>query len=88
MQNKYFVNTARAELYDETYLVQLASKHHFKGLAIDVIQNEQNERQHLNALLDCIAFSNLIVTPHIAGATHQSMAKTELFITQKLIQLI
>ena len=88
MQNKYFVNTARAELYDESYMVQLASKHHFKGLAIDVIQNEQGNRQHLQALLDNIHNSNLIVTPHIAGATHQSMPKTELFIAQKLTQLI
>jgi Xaa-Pro aminopeptidase len=29
-------------------MVQLASKHHFKGLAIDVIQNEQGNRQNLN----------------------------------------
>ena len=88
LKNKYFVNTARAELYDESLLIQLASKKHFKGLAIDVIQNEQSENNHLVQLLALTKTSNTIITPHIGGATHQSMPKTELFIAKKFIQTI
>lgn len=88
LKDKYFVNTARAELYDEALLIQLASSNHFKGLAIDVIQNEQSENNHLVQLLALTNTSNTIITPHIGGATHQSMPKTELFIANKFIQTI
>lgn len=88
LKGKYFINTARAELTDETHLVKMASKGYFKGLAVDVITEEQNSRKHLDDLIRASAMHNIIITPHIAGATYSSMARTEEFISRKLLKLI
>lgn len=39
---------------------------------------------HLSEWRELLQGRNLIVTPHIAGATYNSMARTELFIVEKL----
>jgi D-3-phosphoglycerate dehydrogenase len=83
LENKYFINTARGELVDEDYLIQKIEKDFFKGLAIDVIQNEQSEN-NLDKLLKLAENRNCIITPHIAGATYGSMYRTEEFIVKKL----
>lgn len=84
LKDKYFINTARAELTDEIKLIELALTGHFKGLAIDVIQNEQSVNNNLNLLLEAAEKFNVIVTPHIGGATYTSMHRTEVFIAEKL----
>ena len=45
--------------------------------------NEQ-AKNNLNELLDLTVNRNLIITPHISGATITSMSKTEEFIVEKL----
>ena len=55
----------------------------FKGVAIDVISNEQSNN-NLEMLLKLSAKHNLIVTPHISGTTYNSIHKTEEFILRKL----
>jgi len=84
---KYFVNTARGELVDEDYLIQKIEKGFFKGVAIDVIQNEQNEGD-LHRFISATKNNNYIITPHISGATYNSMHRTEEFTTNKLISQI
>src|SRR5690606_14819781 len=88
LQNKFFINTARAELTDELYLLQMAKNNHFKGLAIDVITNEQEEENLLSEWLAIDSKNNIIITPHIGGATYTSMHRTEEFITDKFISRI
>lgn len=88
MQGKTFVNTARAELTDENLLVNLASKGHFKALAIDVIKEEQSSQKNLQTILKATQKYNIIVTPHIGGATYTSMERTEEFITKKLVSKV
>jgi D-3-phosphoglycerate dehydrogenase len=83
LENKYFINTARGELIDEEYLITKLKESFFKGVAIDVIQNEQSNN-NLDKLLKLTETNNLIVTPHIAGATYSSMHRTEEFIVNKL----
>ncbi len=85
MAGKYFINTARAELTDEKVLVKLAKQGHFKGLAVDVITEEQSSQKHLQKLLKAAKLQNIIITPHIGGATYTSMCRTEEFITDKLL---
>ena len=84
LKGKYLVNTARAELTNEAYIVDLALKGHFKGLAVDVILEEQTSRVNLDKLLRSTASANVIITPHIGGATFNSMEKTEIFIANKV----
>jgi len=85
LKDKYFINTARGELVDEKYLISKIKDNYFKGIAIDVIQNETHKDNILNELLRLTFKRNLIVTPHIGGATYESMWKTEEFIVKKLI---
>lgn len=85
LEDKYFINTARGELVDEEYLITKIEQNFFKGVAIDVIQNEQSNNR-LEKILKLTNTSNLIVTPHIAGATHSSMHRTEEFIVKKLLK--
>ena len=83
LENKYFINTARGELVDEEYFIEKIRKDWFKGVAIDVIHNEQSNN-NLNKFLELADRKNLIVTPHISGATYSSMQRTEEFVLNKL----
>ena len=83
LKNKYFINTSRGELIDEEYLMSKIEQSFFKGVAIDVISNEQSNN-NLEMLLKLSAKHNLIVTPHISGTTYNSIHKTEEFILRKL----
>ena len=87
MEGKFFVNTARGELIDEEYLLKKINDGIFKGIALDVISNETSQN-NLNEFLELSEKNNLIVTPHIAGATYESMWKTEGFIYKKLYEEI
>ena len=84
LENKYFINTARGELVEEQYLLQKVAQYYFKGVALDVMQNEQSNHD-LNNLVNLTNKKNFILTPHIAGATYSSMCRTEEFIVRKMI---
>ncbi len=83
MKNKYFINTARGELIDENYLIEKIDDNFFKGVAIDVITNENGDN-NLSNILKVADNKNVILTPHISGATFTSMNRTEKFIVGKL----
>lgn len=87
LENKFFINTARGELIDEEYLLNTIRKGVFKGIALDVITNETSQN-NLDEFVELSEKNNLILTPHIAGATYESMWKTEDFIYQKLYEEI
>jgi D-3-phosphoglycerate dehydrogenase len=83
MRGKYFVNTARGELVDEAALLDLIEAGHFAGCAIDVISGEAGQSQR-DRWFRLSERKDLLLTPHIAGATSTSMAATECFIAEKL----
>lgn len=87
MHGKYFVNTARGELVDEDSLLDSIRNKEMAGVAIDVIDNECGNNQ-LDRWLDVAEIENVIVTPHISGATYSSMHATEEFIAEKLLGVI
>lgn len=88
MQGKYFINAARGELVDEQALIEYIKKKWFKGVAIDVISDETSDSTFLNDFLSLVENHNLIITPHIGGATYSSMERTEEFIVKKLVNEI
>ena len=61
----YFINTARAALTDEDALYEMLVAGRLAGAALDVLQNEP--LQGGNRFL---SLPNVIVTPHLGGATH------------------
>jgi D-3-phosphoglycerate dehydrogenase len=87
MKNKYFINTARGELIDEEYLIKKIRSNFFKGVALDVINNETG-KNNLSEIIQIAKNRNFILTPHIAGATYESMTGTEIFIANNLKKMI
>jgi D-3-phosphoglycerate dehydrogenase / 2-oxoglutarate reductase len=85
LRDKYFVNTSRGELINEDYLIKKIKENFFRGVALDVIQKEQ-EKNNLEELVGLTEKNNLIITPHISGATFNSMRKTEEFMVNKLLK--
>lgn len=65
-KNAYFINTARAALIDEKALIEALKNKEIAGAALDVFEREPIYKNHpfLTEL------DNVVVTPHIGGATY------------------
>lgn len=85
-----FINTARGEIVNEKSLLEALETKHLSGAALDVIANEQD--LPISPINDnpiykyAREYDNLILTPHIGGATYDSMYKTEVFMAHKLVE--
>ncbi len=86
-QGAILVNTARGQLVDETALLDALEHGHLAGAAIDVLADESHPATMGDQPL--IRYTrdhdNLLITPHIAGTTLESLQKTQIFIAQKLL---
>lgn len=84
------VNTARGALLDENALVSLLEAGHIGGAAVDVLAGEQlAERRQQSPLLQYAReHINLLITPHLGGATFDSMRQTEIFMVKKLYRFL
>lgn len=80
------INTSRGRLIDELALVQALDEGRLAGAALDVLADELDANRRPNSPLISYAsqHDNLLITPHIGGATYESMAKTEMFMARKL----
>jgi D-3-phosphoglycerate dehydrogenase len=87
-EGSWFINTSRGELIDESALLQNLDSGHLAGAALDVLQDEQSGGFAARPLVQYAAsHRNLLITPHIGGCTSESMAKTELFLAEKLLEV-
>ena len=86
----FLINTSRGEVLNENALVDSLLSRHLAGAAVDVLCYENTtEGIHQSPLLAYArAHDNLIITPHIGGGTHESMAKTEAFMAWKLAKFL
>lgn len=85
MKQGYLVNTARGDVLDEIALIQALEEGNLRGAAVDVIQHERGLEDNSSPLITYAkSHNNLIITPHIGGASFDSMAKTEIFMANKL----
>jgi D-3-phosphoglycerate dehydrogenase / 2-oxoglutarate reductase len=80
------INTSRADVVDEKALLSNLKNVHLLGAGLDFIPEERDVQKRLHSpLLDYARnHDNLLITPHLGGATYESMYKTELFMAQKL----
>ncbi|MDN5395516.1 MAG: 2-hydroxyacid dehydrogenase [Chryseobacterium sp.] len=85
----YFVNTARGKNVETKYLVEALKSGKVKGACLDVLEYEkasfenlEHENEDLQYLLES---EKTIVTPHIAGWTHQSKEKLAQVIVDKIV---
>ncbi len=83
-----FINTSRGELVDEGALLSALSNGRLAAAALDVLSQECSTGMQTHPLIEYAAtHENLVVTPHIGGCTFESMAKTELFLAQRLAEI-
>lgn len=85
------VNTARGAVVDEAALVEALRSGHLAGAAVDVLDGERApDGRTASPLLRYAAEhpERAIVTPHIAGATWESMHRTEVFLAERLRDLV
>ena len=82
----WIVNTSRGAIVDEIALVDLLKQGHIAGAAVDVLSGEQPmEQRNQSPLLNYVRkHDNLLITPHLGGATVESMRRTEIFMAEKL----
>jgi D-3-phosphoglycerate dehydrogenase len=86
-QDAILINTSRGEVLDEFELIELLDKGKIKSAALDVLSIENTNNKELQNKIMNYAKSNtnLLLTPHIAGASSYSMNLTEKFIADKFI---
>ena len=80
------VNTSRGAVIDEEALLQALESGRLGGAALDVLSDEHAlaERRNHPLIEYARRHENLLITPHIAGATQESVEKADLFLAGKL----
>lgn len=86
----WLINTSRGGVLDEAALVEALESGRLGGAALDVVEGELDKDHRINSPLMAYArrHDNLLVTPHIGGATVESMARTEIFMAEKLGRML
>lgn len=83
------LNTSRGGLVDEPALIRALETGHLAGAALDVMCGERHHgRERSELVAYARSHDTLLLTPHIGGATEESMARTELFMARKLAEFI
>ncbi|MBN2470233.1 MAG: hydroxyacid dehydrogenase [Anaerolineae bacterium] len=77
------INTARGAILDEAALLAGLESGRLSGAALDVLAGERT-RQESVLVAYARTHDNLIITPHIGGATFEAMAATEVFMAEQL----
>lgn len=96
-KNFYLVNTARGKNVKTSALVDALKSGKVKAAALDVLEYEKSSFENLDIsaslstrnkedLQFLLESDQVIVTPHIAGWTHQSKEKLAQFIVDKIVQ--
>jgi D-3-phosphoglycerate dehydrogenase len=81
------INTSRGAVIDENALLIALKRKIIGGAALDVLENEYKPKgitKKHPLIKYANSHDNLVITPHIAGSTHESMQKTAVFIAAKI----
>ena len=84
----FLVNTSRGAVLDENVLLQALESGRLGGAALDVLYDEHLLQIDHPLLAYARQHDNLIITPHIGGATYESVEKADLFLVNKLRQFL
>ncbi|MEY3119290.1 MAG: hypothetical protein RIT30_1223, partial [Bacteroidota bacterium] len=87
VQKPYFLSTCRGAVTNTDALLKALQNQLVSGVGIDVLENEQldsyssSEQARLQAFM---AYPNFILTPHIAGYSHEAYLKMSQILLGKL----
>jgi len=86
------VNTSRGELIDEKAMLKALDLGTLSGVALDVLSYESNKTaswpKDSEVWKRLSSDLNILIAPHIGGATFESMEETEIFMANKLKRYI
>ena len=81
----YLINTSRGGLIDEEALLEVLTENQLAGAAVDVVVSEHKLLNGTSPMVEYAkTHDNLIITPHLGGATFDAMEQVELFMAEKL----
>lgn len=81
----YLLNTSRGLIVDSAALADALKSGALAGVAVDVIEGEEHEDIGSDPILACSkSGENVLITPHIGGATRESIALTEFAVVSEL----
>jgi len=84
-KNSVFLNTARGEITEEKALLKALKNGWISGAALDTLSGEVPDGRHLknNPLVNyALQNENLIIVPHLGGATQEATEKTQVYIAK------
>jgi len=82
-QGSFFINTARETLMDEQALYESLISKHLAGAALDMLRPYQQDM-----LSPLVSLPNVIVTPHIGGATHEAALRGVQILAEQIDQYL
>lgn len=88
-KNFYFINTSRGKNLKTSALVEALKQGKVKGACLDVLEYEKSSFENLETnnedLKYLLSSEKVIITPHIAGWTHESKIKLAQVIVDKIL---
>jgi phosphoglycerate dehydrogenase len=88
-KNFYFINTARGKNIKTSALVNALKSGKIKGACLDVLEYEKTSFENLETKNEDLEYllnsEKAIITPHIAGWTHESKIKLAQVIVDKIL---
>ncbi len=84
-KNSYFINTSKGDIVNYNDLIKYLNRN-ISGAAVDVYKNEDANDKELNNLINFSKKNdNLILTPHVAGGTLDSILELQKHCLGKII---